>query len=99
MRWKRLRENGRRRAPADETFRLEYLNVSCAEPLGFRVEQPAKGTAETIGLKRLFQEIGLQQHRQAGERALRGGSRSQRCNGGPDVLLDVRRDGNAFPGR
>ena len=38
-------EHGGRRTRADEFFGLEGLHVRFAEPLGFRVEQPAQGPA------------------------------------------------------
>ena len=56
-------EHGGRGAGADQPFGLEGLDVGLAEPLGLGVEQPAAGAADAIGLQRLLQRVGLQQHR------------------------------------
>jgi hypothetical protein len=47
-------EHRRRRARADEPFRLEGLDVRFAEPLELGIRQPAPGTCDGIGLERLL---------------------------------------------
>ena len=83
-------EHRGRRAGADQPLGLEGLDVGLAEPLGLGVEQPAPRAADAIGLQRLLQRVGLQQHRQAGERALGGGRRGQRGQRRPEMLLELR---------
>ena len=41
-----------------------------AQPVVIGIEQAPAGAAQHVGLQRLAQMIGLQQHRQAGQRAL-----------------------------
>ena len=92
---KEIGEHGGRGAGADQAFGLEGLDRGVAEPLGLGVEQPAVGTAEAIGLQRPLQGLRLQQHRQAGERALRDRRRGERGQRRPEMLLHLRRDGDA----
>ena len=67
---KEIGQHGRRGAGADQALGLEGLDVGFSQPLGFGIEQATIGTAEAIGLQRALQRLRLQQHRQAGQRAL-----------------------------
>src|SRR5208283_2553953 len=56
-------EHGGRSARADQALGLEGVYARFAEALGLGVEQPAIGTAETIGLQGALQRLRLQQYR------------------------------------
>ena len=59
-----------RGAPVHQLFHLEALHRRIAQPVVIGIEQPAAGATQDVGLQRLAQLIRLQQHREAGERAL-----------------------------
>ena len=63
-------EHGGRSAGADQPLGLERLHRGVTKPLGLGVEQTTRGAANAIGLQRALERLRLQQHRQAGERAL-----------------------------
>ena len=65
-------EHGRRGAGADQALGLEGLDVGVAETFGLGVEQPAIGTAKAERSEGALQSAGLQQDREAGQRALGG---------------------------
>jgi hypothetical protein len=67
--------------------------------LAFGVEQPSVGTADAIGPQRLFEIVRLEEHGEAGQRALldrRGRQRGQRR---PEMFLHLRRDRDALAGK
>jgi hypothetical protein len=53
-----------------QLFHLEALHVGHAQPVVVGVQQLAVRAAQHIGRERLAQRVRLQQHRQAGHRAL-----------------------------
>ena len=84
-------EHGGRSPRADQAFGLERLDRGFTQPLAFGVQQPAKGTADAIGLKRSLQDLRLEQDGQACQRPLTGGGGRQGRQGGPQMILHVRR--------
>ncbi len=70
-------EHGGRRAGADQALGLEGLDGGGAEMLGLRVEQPAEGPADAIGLQRLLEGSRLQQDREPGDRPSLHGRRGE----------------------
>ncbi len=78
---KQIGQDSRGGTGAVETFGLEGLHVGLAQPFRFGVEQPAPGSGDRIGLKRLFEGARLEKHRQSGERALLGGRGGERSEG------------------
>ena len=60
---KQVGEHRRCGASTDQPLGLERLDVHLADALDLRVEQPAPGAAETVGLQGLLQHSGLQQNR------------------------------------
>jgi len=75
------------------------LHIGFAEPLGLGVEQPAPRTADTIGGQRLLELLALQKDGKAGDCAFADRRRSQRAERGPDMLLGLRIDRDAFGGK
>ena len=60
------------------------------------VEQPAERPFERVGLKRRLERVGLEQQRQAGERAFLGRRRGKAQQRRPERVLDLRRDATTF---
>ena len=75
---------------------LEALNVAHAQPVAVGIEQLAVSAAEHVRRERLAQHVGLQQHRQAGERALLHRRTRKTDERRPDGRLLIRADCNAF---
>ena len=88
-----------RRLGADQPLGLEGLHGGGAQMFALGIQQTAPGSANAIGAQSLFEVVGLQKHRQAGDGAFFHRCRSQRGERGPEVLLDLGRDGNALAGQ
>jgi hypothetical protein len=79
-----------------QLLHLETLHVRHAQPVVVGIQQLAVRAAQHIGRERLAQRVRLQQHRQAGHRALLDGRTGQAAQRRPDGGFLVRADCYAF---
>ena len=81
-----------------ELLHLEAERRAQLEPVTVRVEQPAEGAVEGIGMQRLLECVGLQQDGEPCQRPLARRRARQAGQRRPERLLDLRCDGNFLVG-
>ena len=91
-----ISEHRRRRFGADQPLGFEDLDRLRAQMFVLGVKQAAVRTADAIWTQRLLQIVGLQEDAKARDGAFLNGSRRQRGQRRPDVLLDLRGDGDVL---
>src|SRR3546814_5683254 len=79
-------------------FGLEALDVADREAGLGRVQYASEWPLKRVGGDRAAQRRRLEQKREPGQCALAGRRRRKVRQRGPDMLLDIRRDCNAFMG-
>ena len=79
-----------------QLLHLEALHVGRAQPVAVGIEQTAVGAAEHVRCQRLAQCVVLQQHGEAGQRALLHRRACKAFQRRPDSRLLVGADGRAF---
>ena len=74
-------------------------HIGDGEAFGGAIQQAAVGAFQGVGRQRRHQRIGLDQHGEAGQRALLLAAREARLlQGRPHGILDIGRDAHAFGG-
>lgn len=97
--WKHIRSNRLVRSNCwRRCYQCQRLShARRAETLGFGVEQAAIGTRKAIGLQGPLQGLRLQERREAGQGPLTGRRARKGSEGRPDMIFQIRRDGDFFP--
>jgi len=94
---KEIQKDGSGGSRVDQALGFECAETTFPEMLAFSVEQMAIGSADTEGQERLLEFGRLEENGESCQGSLLRGSGTQRCEGGPELLLvrGVDRDAQA----